>query len=63
VLDESVCVLVDPEPESMAQGLLVALCDGDRRARVAAAALRLYETRYSRDVYEAKVGRLLQVLR
>jgi glycosyltransferase involved in cell wall biosynthesis len=63
VLDESVCFLVDPEPESMARGLLAALCDDERRERVVAEALELYRTQYSRDIYEAKVGRLLQVLR
>jgi hypothetical protein len=62
VLDDSVCFLVDPEPESMARGLVAALTDDARRARVAAGALELYRTQYSRDVYEAKVGRLLQVL-
>jgi glycosyltransferase involved in cell wall biosynthesis len=63
VLDDSVCFLVDPEPASMARGLLAALGDDERRERVVAGALELYRTQYSRDVYEAKVGRLLQVLR
>lgn len=61
VLDESVCFLVEPEPESMARGLLQALEEGPRSQRVAAA-LELYEREYSRDRYEAKITRLLKVL-
>jgi len=63
VLDDSVCFLVDPEPASMARGILGALNDDQRRRRVVAAALELYETHYARHVYESKVGRLLQVLK
>lgn len=61
VLDESVCFLVEPEPESMAGGLLEALREGSGSRRVAAA-LELYEREYSRDRYEAKIARLLKVL-
>jgi glycosyltransferase involved in cell wall biosynthesis len=63
VLDESVCFLVEPEPESMARGLIEALEDGAKRDRVVAAAMKLYETRYSRAIYESKIHGLLQVLR
>ena len=62
VLDDTVCFLVEPDPTSMAEGILGALSDGQRRRSVVAAALALYQTQYSRHVYEAKVGRLLQVL-
>jgi glycosyltransferase involved in cell wall biosynthesis len=62
VLNDSVCYLVEPEPESMARGLLQALEDGPASDR-ARAALALYESEYSRDRYEAKIRRLLKVLR
>lgn len=62
VLSDSVCFLVEPEPESMAEGLLEALTDHEKRARVVAAALELYRTEYSRDRYEEKILRLLQVV-
>jgi glycosyltransferase involved in cell wall biosynthesis len=63
VLDDSVCFLVDPEPASMAEGILAALGDGAKRERIVAGALELYEAQYSRHVYEGKVRRLLQVLK
>ena len=63
VLDDSVCFLVDPNPDAMARGLLQALDDEAARERVVAAALHLYETRYSRARYEAKIRQLLEALR
>jgi glycosyltransferase involved in cell wall biosynthesis len=63
VLNERVCFLVEPEPESMARGILDALNDGARRDQVVSAALELYETQYSRGVYEGKIQQLLQTLR
>jgi glycosyltransferase involved in cell wall biosynthesis len=63
VLTDSVCFLVEPDPESMAQGLLRALNDRAARERVVAAALELYETEYSRARYESKIRQLLEVLR
>jgi glycosyltransferase involved in cell wall biosynthesis len=63
VLTDSVCFLVEPDPESMAQGLLRALNDQAARERVVAAALELYETEYSRARYESKIRQLLEVLR
>jgi glycosyltransferase involved in cell wall biosynthesis len=63
VLDDTVCILVDPEPVSMAQGILAALNDEAKRRQVVAAARKLYETKYSRSVYEGKIRRLLQALR
>lgn len=62
VLNESVCFLVEPEPDSMARGLLRAINDEVARERVVAAALELYETRYSRSRYEAKISRLLETV-
>jgi glycosyltransferase involved in cell wall biosynthesis len=62
VLDDEVCFLVEPTPESMATGILDALSDGSRAESVTRNALALYESRYSRPVYEGKMRSLLQLL-
>lgn len=62
VLNEDVCFMVDPDADSMAAGLIAALTDDDRRAAVAANARALYQQRYSRPVYEAKMRRLLELV-
>jgi glycosyltransferase involved in cell wall biosynthesis len=63
VLNDDVCFLVEPDPSSMAAGIVDALQDERRRALTVAAALKLYETEYSRSMYEQKIERLLGVLR
>jgi glycosyltransferase involved in cell wall biosynthesis len=63
VLSDAVCFLVEPEPDSMAQGILAALGDAERREAVVRGALALYQEKYSRSVYVAKMKRLLEVLR
>lgn len=63
VLDDTVCFLVDPEPASMADGIVTALNDDAKRRMIVAAAQRLYETKYSRSAYEQKIGQLLRALR
>ena len=62
VLSDDVCFLVEPEPGSMAAGIVEALRDDAERERRVAAALKLYETEYSRTIYESKIDRLLEVL-
>jgi len=62
VLTDDVCFLVDPDPDSMAQGLIAALNDEQRRNRVVAQAQALYEERYSRPAYVQKIRNLLKVL-
>jgi glycosyltransferase involved in cell wall biosynthesis len=62
VLDDRVCVLVDPTPASMADGILALLDDPARRAAVVDGARALYEARYARPIYEGKMRRLLEVL-
>lgn len=62
ILDDSVCFLVDPDPGSMAEGILSALSDEDRRRRVVSRARALYERKYSRPAYEAKMRQLLEVV-
>jgi len=62
VLNEEVCFLVDPEPDSLAAGILAALRGDERCRRVVAAARALYDAHYSRSAYEAKMRALLQAV-
>jgi len=62
VLDDEVCFLVEPTPESMATGILDALSNGSRAESVTRNAMALYESRYSRPVYEEKMRGLLKLL-
>jgi len=62
ILDDSVCILVEPEAQSMAQGLLSALNDSERRQRVVRGARQLYESKYSPAAYHAKMSQLLAVV-
>lgn len=61
VLSEEVCYLVQPEPESMARGILKALSDGKEGNPKVRAAQSLYRERYSRPVYEKKLSRVLEI--
>ena len=63
VLTDDVCFLVDPSVESMAEGLVAAIGDEERRRRVVANARALYERAYSRPAYERKMQQLLALLR
>ena len=63
VLTDDLCILVDPTPESMAQGILVALGDEEKASTVAKGAKALYDRDYSRSAYESKMHRLLEALR
>jgi glycosyltransferase involved in cell wall biosynthesis len=62
VLDDDVCFFVEPEPRSMAIGIVTAWRDPDLRARLVDSAQQLYEERYSRTTYESKIRRLLNLL-
>ena len=62
VLTDDVCVLVEPEPTSMAEGILTALEDTRRAATLAANAQALYEREYARPVYERKIRHLLELV-
>ncbi len=63
VLSDDVCFLVDPEPESIAEGILTALEDQRRTAEVVRAARELYRRSYSRQAYTRKVGQVLEKVR
>lgn len=60
VLDESVAFLVDPTPESMAEGMIAATDDQD--SQKAKKAQKLYTEKYSRDVYLGKMHNLFDHL-
>jgi glycosyltransferase involved in cell wall biosynthesis len=62
VLDDQVCYLVDPEPESMSEGLLLALGDLNRTNERGNKARALYERDYARPVYVSKIKRLLEIV-
>jgi glycosyltransferase involved in cell wall biosynthesis len=60
VLTPDVAFLVEPTPEDMACGIRRAVELGGAGATIAANARKLYETKYSRPVYEAKMKSLLK---
>lgn len=62
VLSDRECFLVEPEPNSMAGGILAALDDVGRRRSVVSGAIRLYQEKYSRVAYENKMRQLLETL-
>ncbi len=62
VLDESVCFLVEPDPQSLATGIVAALSDRDEAARRSRNAQALYARAYARPVYEQKIRQLLEIV-
>jgi glycosyltransferase involved in cell wall biosynthesis len=62
VLDDSVAYLVDPTVADLAAGLVLAMAEPEVAERKARAAQVLYDAKYSRPVYEAKMRKLLRHL-
>lgn len=62
VLDEDVCILVEPEPKAMAKGIVSALDDPHMAGGRAARAKVLYASKYARPVYVGKMRRLLSIV-
>jgi len=62
ILDDRVCYLANPEPESLAISLLAALDDLGRTSERADNARALYERDYARPVYESKIRQLLEIV-
>jgi glycosyltransferase involved in cell wall biosynthesis len=60
ILTPDVAVLVQPDPDDMARGILEALTEDGRGRTVAGNARHLYETRYSRQAYEEKIRAMLE---
>jgi hypothetical protein len=46
----------------MARGIIASLQDKERRNRTIANARRLFEEKYSRQVYESKIRRLMELI-
>lgn len=59
VLTDDVCFLVDPTPESIADGMLHALNDPVEAKRRAANSRDLYDRDYARPIYDGKIRKLL----
>ncbi len=62
VLDNEVAILVEPNPEEMAGGILAALNSGEDIHRKVNNARMLYERKYSRAVYVKKMYQLFKLL-
>lgn len=62
ILDETVAFLVNPDGPSMARGIIASLEDKERRERIIVNARRLFEEKYSRQVYESKIRRLMELI-
>lgn len=60
VLDDQVCFLVEPEPQDLARGILDALSNQEEAKQKALNARKLYEQKYSREVYTDKMVNLLE---
>ena len=59
VLNDEVCFLVEPTPESIAEGMLHVLNDPVEATRRATNARALYDREYARPIYEQKIRALL----
>lgn len=62
VLNDDVCLLVEPEPEAMARGILRALRDPGLARELAERAKALYDREYARVAYVGKIRRMLELL-
>ena len=62
VLDDSVCLLVEPDAESLAAGLIEALTDQAGSEARAQKAMALFQREYSRPIYERKIRRALEIV-
>ena len=63
VLTNDVAILVEPEPQKMAEGLLYALRANGQAKQISDNARNLYEEKYSRKVYKQKLMNLLELLK
>ena len=59
VLDDEYCFLVEPTPESIAEGMSEVLGNPVEAKRRAENARKLYKEKYARPIYEAKIRALL----
>jgi glycosyltransferase involved in cell wall biosynthesis len=62
VLGPEVAILVMPNPEAMARGIISALKSDILREKVVRNAKKLYEEKYSRPIYEQKMRTVLKLV-
>ncbi len=62
VLNDSVAFLVEPDPKDMSKGIIRALTQPDASAEIVIKAKQLYERKYSRKAYIAKMQRLMELV-
>ncbi|MFO7963728.1 MAG: glycosyltransferase family 4 protein [Desulfobacterales bacterium] len=62
VLNDAIAILVEPEPQAMADGIVKALEKSDRVVQMTQNARKHYENHYSRRIYEDKMRRVLNVV-
>ena len=62
VLNHHVAFLVEPNPEELSRGLLLALNQNHECQRMVTNAKKLYEKKYSRPVYVDKMQQLLELI-
>jgi glycosyltransferase involved in cell wall biosynthesis len=62
VLTDEVSILVAPEPQALAEGILQALQENGRGKLVARNARKYYDEKYSRPIYNQKMQRVLKAL-
>ncbi|HJR17856.1 MAG TPA: glycosyltransferase family 4 protein [Gemmatimonadales bacterium] len=62
ILNDQVSILVEPTVEGLADGIFESLHDTERRQRVIAGALALYDEKYSRPVYARGVRAVLDLI-
>ncbi len=62
VLDDNVAFLVEPMPDDMARGIVLALTDAQASQARATSAKQLYEAKYSRAAYTEKLRGMLSNL-
>jgi glycosyltransferase involved in cell wall biosynthesis len=61
ILNDDVAVLVEPNPDAVARGILSVLEDSSSAGRVATQARKLYESRYSFQAFVKKTEQALQM--
>lgn len=62
VLDDEYCFLVEPTPDSIAEGMCAVLDNPEEAGRRANNARALYDQKYARPIYETKIRALLSAV-
>lgn len=62
VLNDDVAILVEPTPDGMSRGIILALISQEKAELVSQNAKRLYDEKYSRPIYEKKMHQVLKLV-